>query len=232
MFIHPFAGFFTNLLTFWIALRNDRIYFASVTIVGTLLSIFTNHLPDIGLFLKMFYLADVNNTIENKGKHITDDKPPASISDGYKYDEPYEGDDGYNRQDEKKEESTDRKKEDAKDERKESREAKNQLDNLAKQGIQPSFSNAEAEAKSNALLIAANDCDFWGTGATQIMNTIYSVKNQADWYLLSSTFGVRSWGDCGTGEVSGSLTTLILEELDTTQMTEARRHLGQFGISL
>jgi hypothetical protein len=94
MFIHPFAGFFTNLLTFWFALRNNRVYFASVTIVGTLLSIFTSHLPDIGLFLKMFYLSDVNNTIDDKGKHIKDFKP-VSLSDGRPiHDEPYEGPDG------------------------------------------------------------------------------------------------------------------------------------------
>jgi hypothetical protein len=42
---------------------------------------------------------------------------------------------------------------------------------------------------------------------------------------------VRSWKDCFSN-VSGSLTTLILEELDTPQMAEARRHLGQIPISI
>ena len=118
-----------------------------------------------------------------------------------------------------------------KDERKEGKEAEDELKNLENKGVLPTFTQAEAEAKCNALIVAANDCDFFGTGATEMMNTIYSVKNKADWFLLSSVFGVRSWDDCPTGEIRGSITTLFLEELDTSQMTEARRHLGQMQIS-
>jgi hypothetical protein len=117
------------------------------------------------------------------------------------------------------------------DERQEGKAAKDELKELEDQGVKPTFTQAEAEAKCNALVTAATNCDMFGTGATEIMNIIYSVKNKADWFFLSSTFGVRNWTDC-FGGASGSLTTLILEELDTPQMAEVRRHLGQIPISI
>lgn len=119
-----------------------------------------------------------------------------------------------------------------KDERQETNAAKDELQALSSQGVQPTFSEAEAKSKCNTLVTAANDCDLFGTGATQMMSVVYSIKNKADWFLMSSAFGVRTWADCGTGEVSGSITTLLIEELDTTQMKEVRRHLGQFDISI
>jgi hypothetical protein len=64
------------------------------------------------------------------------------------------------------------------------------------------------------------------------MQVIYSIKNKADWYLLSSKFGVRTWDDCPYGSVSGSISVLFVEELDSGQMQEVRRHLGQFGINI
>jgi hypothetical protein len=142
MLIHPFAGLFTNLLTFWFALRNDRIYFASVTIVGTLLSIFTNHLPDIGIFLKLFYLNDVNNTIEDKGKHIADIKPePESTSDGYSYKEPFEGPDG----DEDEMRST------PKEEAKTSEEKKEGATSVGSKSVASSAKNAAKDAATSAV---------------------------------------------------------------------------------
>lgn len=119
-----------------------------------------------------------------------------------------------------------------KEERQETNAAKQELQALSSQGIQPTFSEAEAKSKCNALIVAANDCDPVGTGATQIMAVVYSIQNKADWFLMSSAFGVRTWADCGFGEVNGSITTLFIEELNTTQMKEVRRHLGQFDISI
>jgi hypothetical protein len=119
-----------------------------------------------------------------------------------------------------------------KEDREEAKESENQLEQLGNQGINPTFSEAEAQSKTNTLVAAANDCDPWGQGAQQIMQVIYSIKNKADWYLLSSKFGVRTWDDCPYGSESGSISVLFVEELDSSQMQEVRRHLGQFGISI
>lgn len=115
---------------------------------------------------------------------------------------------------------------------KEGKESKNELDDLADKGVKPTITDAEAEAKVSALLNAASDCDFWGQGATQIIAVIKSLKNQADYYLLSSKFGTKSWMDCGTGDVSGSLTTLLIDELDSGQMKDVRKHLSGIGINI
>jgi hypothetical protein len=109
--------------------------------------------------------------------------------------------------------------------------AEDALDQLLQTGQSPTFSDVEAQTKTNILISAATDCDPWGSGAQQIMAVIYSIKNKADWYLLSSKFGVRDWADCGFGEVNGSLSKLLTEELDSSQMAEVRRHLGQFQIN-
>jgi hypothetical protein len=116
--------------------------------------------------------------------------------------------------------------------REEAQGSENELDILLNQGIRPTISQAEAQTKTNILVAAANECDPWGQGAQQIMQVIYSLKNQADWFLLSSTFGVREWEDCPYGTIKGSLSVLLIEELDTSQMKEVRRHIGQFGISI
>lgn len=123
---------------------------------------------------------------------------------------------------------------DTKGNKEEGKQAGNQLEDLEKQGIKPTFSDADAQTKVNVLKEAANGCDPLGQGSQQIMAVIYSLKNQADFYLLSKTFGVQTWDDCGigTGDVTGSLSTLLTSELDGTQMSEVRRHLGQFKVSI
>ena len=100
-------------------------------------------------------------------------------------------------------------------------------------GINPTFSQAEAETKCNAIVEAAAGCDAGEQGAQAIMGVIYSLQNEADWWLLLKTFGTRTWDDCGwgTGDVTGSLTTLLINELGANQVSEVRRHIGQFNVS-
>jgi hypothetical protein len=123
---------------------------------------------------------------------------------------------------------------DNKNQKDEADKANEELDNLSNQGINPSFNSADASSKCNSILEAASSCDAWEQGAQSIMGVIYGLKNAADWYLLSSTFGVRTWDDCGwwTGDITGSLTTLLTNELGADQLAEARRHLGQFNVSI
>lgn len=117
---------------------------------------------------------------------------------------------------------------------KESKEAKDELQEVQNQGIKPTFSDAEAQAKVSILVSAAGGCDTWGQGATQMIEVIKSLKNKADYYLLSSTFGTKTWDECGiwTGDVTGSLTTLLTEELDSGQMEEVRKHLSSIGVNI
>jgi hypothetical protein len=79
----------------------------------------------------------------------------------------------------------------------------------------------------------ADGCDPWGQGAQVIMQRIYALQNEADYRSLVDAFGIRTWDECGygTGDVTGSLTTLMISELNSSQLAEARRHLGQFGVT-
>lgn len=117
---------------------------------------------------------------------------------------------------------------------KEGKEAKDELQEAASQGIQPTISEAEAQAKVSQLVSAANECDIFGQGAVQIIAVIKSLKNKADYYLLSSAFGTKTWDECGigTGDVTGSVATLLVEELDSGQMEEVRAHLSSIGVNI
>ena len=117
-------------------------------------------------------------------------------------------------------------------ENKEGKESKDELNDAIAEGVRPTISEAEATAKVSSLQSAANDCDFWGTGATEIIAIIKSLKNKADYYLLNSTFGSKTWAECGTGSVTGSLTTLLTEELDSGQLQEVRTHLSSIGVNI
>lgn len=116
---------------------------------------------------------------------------------------------------------------------KEGREAKDELKEAESQGIKPTFSNAEAQSKVSILVTSAGGCDPTGSGATQIIQVIKSLKNKADYYLLSTTFGTKTWDDCwGLGDVTGSLATLLTDELNSGQMSEVRQHLSSIGVNI
>ena len=117
---------------------------------------------------------------------------------------------------------------------KEGKEAKDELREAEKEGVKPTISEAEAESKVSSLVSAAAECDVLGQGATQIIAIVKSLKNKADYYLVSSKFGTKTWDECGwgTGDVTGSLTTLFTEELDSGQMREIREHLASIGVNI
>jgi hypothetical protein len=117
---------------------------------------------------------------------------------------------------------------------KEGREAKDELRDAEKEGIKPTISDAEAQAKVSSLVSSADECDPLGQGAAQIIAIVKSLKNKADYYLVSSKFGTETWDECGwgTGDVTGSLTTLFTEELDSGQMRQVREHLSSIGVNI
>jgi len=115
---------------------------------------------------------------------------------------------------------------------KEGREAKDDLVEAQQEGIQPTISNSEAESKVSALVEAADNCDPTGSGATQIIAVIKTLKNKADYLLLTSKFGTKTWGDCFYGQVTGSLTTLLVAELDGGQMRTVREQLASIGVNI
>lgn len=117
--------------------------------------------------------------------------------------------------------------------RKEVNTNEDRMNELAAQGVIPTISRADAESMANAIQEAADGCDGLGQGGVQIMARVYACQNEADWRQLVDAFGTRTWDACGyfTGDTTGSLTTCMISELNTSQLAEARRHLGQFGVT-
>jgi len=115
---------------------------------------------------------------------------------------------------------------------KEGRESKDKLSELRAKGINPTISEAESQSKISTLVSSANGSDLFGAGATQIISVIKSLKNEADWYFLNSLFKTKTWDDTIYGTVTGSLTTLLTEELDSGQMVTVRKHLSSINVNI
>lgn len=103
----------------------------------------------------------------------------------------------------------------------EGKEAQQELATLAKQGIKPTISDAQAESFANALRIAFSGC---GTDEAAIYRVIASLNNDADVYKLISTYGVREYVDCpwwsvgfGSGKTQQTLSGAISDELNSME---------------
>jgi hypothetical protein len=98
----------------------------------------------------------------------------------------------------------------------EGKEAGDELDKLKKKGIRPTISPAQAEAMCNSMVSSFAGC---GTDEGAVFRVMSQMKNNADVYLLISTWGIRKYDDCGpwTGNVEFSLSAAISDELDDTE---------------
>jgi len=94
---------------------------------------------------------------------------------------------------------------------KEGQKAGDELSKLKKQGVNPTISPAQAESFSNSLVSAFAGC---GTDEDAIYNIMKQLKNNADVYLLISTYGIRKYDGCMWGTTEKSLSGAISDELD------------------
>ena len=115
---------------------------------------------------------------------------------------------------------------------KEGKDAGNQVQLLAKAGIKPTITKAQAESFSNSLVQAFSNC---GTDEDAVYAIMRQLKNEADVYLLIATYGVRHYSGCGWWNVfsSGqtvSLSAAISDELDVLEKTNVNSILNKNGI--
>ena len=114
---------------------------------------------------------------------------------------------------------------------KESKAADNQLGSLAEQGIRPTISKAQAEGFANSLQAAFDGC---GTDTDAIGNVMIQMNNDADIYLLISTYGVRKYDACNWemdfGDKELSLNAAISDELDGPEKSYINTILKNKGI--
>jgi hypothetical protein len=72
-------------------------------------------------------------------------------------------------------------------------EANTELQNLNKQGINPTITTTQATNFASTLVQAMNGC---GTDENMINSVFLKMKNDADVYLLIKQFGVRYYTPC------------------------------------
>lgn len=77
------------------------------------------------------------------------------------------------------------------------------LNQLAQQGVKPSYGEAQYSTWADALEKAFSGC---GAGySTVVEPTLQQMKNDADVYALIQKYGVRSIDECGWGSFNGDL---------------------------
>lgn len=113
---------------------------------------------------------------------------------------------------------------------KESKEAKDELKSLEKDGVRPTISNAQAQTFTNSLVSAFEGC---GTDEDAVYGIMSQMKNDADVYLLISTFGTRKYDGCNWsgdfGDTEKTLSGAISSELDSFEKSKVNEALRNNG---
>ena len=106
----------------------------------------------------------------------------------------------------------------SRDERELERAEKDELQNLAQQGVTPTLSDANALSLSNVIESSLSGCELTGTEKEVVDQIVSLLNNQADWIKLQQKFGTRMIDNCGygTGDTSYTLKALLTEQLDST----------------
>ena len=116
--------------------------------------------------------------------------------------------------------------------------ANSELQAEIRNGKKPTINNTIAEAISNGIISASNDC---GTDEKLIFSQFDKVNNQADILLLVQVFGLRKKIRCVFSDdpresfMSAytppmSLSAILNSELDTTQLQTLNNKLATKGI--
>lgn len=108
-----------------------------------------------------------------------------------------------------------------------------ELQELAKQGIYPTFSNTQAEAYAGELRSAFNDC---GTDEDSVMSVMNAIQNQADIVQLVSVYGTRGYKGCFDSgnyfsDVNYNLAEAMTSELSSSYIAAINSGFAAKGIS-
>ena len=127
-------------------------------------------------------------------------------------------------------------------------EQKKEINNLEKTGLRATFPDSQYKAWADAIKDAFDGCDpslrvpilaptslwnkNWSSSGAKFVNIIYKFKNDLDFLKLSEAWGVRSYDQCGwgTGDVTGTLSNAVADELDETEVTAINNALAKQNI--
>lgn len=118
-----------------------------------------------------------------------------------------------------------------KSKREENKTAKDEIKNLADKGIKPTISEAHATILSNQLFASM---DGLGTYIVPIKKVIEQLKNDADYYMVSVAFGIKSIrsGVYFVSDKKYTLSQALTDELGEFEQKDVNAMLKKQGLTI
>jgi hypothetical protein len=125
-----------------------------------------------------------------------------------------------------------RKQSEGKDAKNSVEDAKNELQQLSNDGIRPTITKSQADAYAEKIVKQFKGADLL-LGSYDVVNQIFKeLKNNADFLLLKSAFGVRTYDDAFFGQVKNvTLESAIQDELTQFRINDLNKTLSKKGIT-
>ena len=139
---------------------------------------------------------------------------------------------------------------DAKDSKESVKDAQNDLKNLQNKGLRASFTPTQYKTWANTIEQAFEGCDpfgnitwgadsplgvvsVWSRSGYKVATIFNQLKNDLDYLMLVTAWGVRTYDDCGwgTGDVKDvDLAKAIVDELNDRERNNLNKILAKKGI--
>lgn len=119
-------------------------------------------------------------------------------------------------------------------------DAQNNLEQLAQQGVKPSYQSSQYKSWADQIAAQFDGCD-WSVGMAgliltesgRVLNEICKqLKNDADFLSLETAFGLRTFSNCGpfSGKFTGTLPGAVASELSSWEIGTINGTLKTNGI--
>lgn len=110
-------------------------------------------------------------------------------------------------------------------------DAKNELNELIKNGVRPTISQSQADSYSEQIVKQFKGADLL-LGSYALVDKIFkSLKNDADYLLLKTSFKTRTYDDAFFGQVKNvTLESAIQDELSQMRINDLNKTLEKQGI--
>jgi hypothetical protein len=110
--------------------------------------------------------------------------------------------------------------------------AKDDLQGLSKRGVKPTLTKAQTDAMADAILNQYKNADLLLQSYSVTERQFNKLKNDADYLLLKTSWGVRTYPDAFFGSVSNvTLEAAIQNELFNSSIDKLNTLLSKKGIN-
>lgn len=111
-------------------------------------------------------------------------------------------------------------------------DASAELKLLIKSGINPTFSKSQADSWSDQIVKQFLGADLFLQSGSLVKRLFLNLKNDADFLLLKTSFGIRTYKDALFGEVKNvTLEAALQDELANGTLQDINKQLTKQGIT-